>query len=156
LLAHGVARRLLAIGLPPAVLFVSGEPSPTATALRSSAIHALDDDALIELMVRHGATAELRDPALAASVLPPLRPHLGVCDSSVDRARATAAAAAPVAPLDVPIVAFAGDSDPLAPPGAVSGWEHHTQQRFALHVLRGDHFFLRHDREQLLALLEAE
>jgi medium-chain acyl-[acyl-carrier-protein] hydrolase len=44
--------------------------------------------------------------------------------------------------LAIPITAFAGDKDDLAPPTQVENWREHTTARFSLHVMPGDHFFL--------------
>ena len=123
------------------------EPAPHLTQRPLVPTHELDDTALIELMLRHGAPVELRDRELSAGALRLLRADLAVCESFV---------AGEPEPLAVPIVAFAGDADPLAAVAAVAGWERHTRGRFAMHTLEGDHFFIRRSRDRLLALLQRE
>jgi len=66
----------------------------------------------------------------------------------------------PGAPLDVPIVGFAGLSDASVPPELMGGWDNHTSGGFQLHTAPGDHFFLHSSAAQvtriiLLDLLEA-
>jgi surfactin synthase thioesterase subunit len=59
-------------------------------------------------------------------------------------------------PLPVPIVAFAGASDPVALASLLPGWREHTTESFTTHTLPGDHFFL-HDRlPEMSALIEAD
>jgi surfactin synthase thioesterase subunit len=57
----------------------------------------------------------------------------------------------PGPPLDCPIMAFTGLSDPGVPRADVAQWAQHTTGAFALHTLPGDHFFLRSAQDRLLA-----
>lgn len=43
--------------------------------------------------------------------------------------------------LPVPLVAFAGDRDPLTGPDVMTGWQGYTDAGFRLHTLPGGHFF---------------
>jgi surfactin synthase thioesterase subunit len=55
--------------------------------------------------------------------------------------------------ISVPIVALAGDSDPIAPPKAMEGWARHTTAGFASHEFGGDHFYFRSDPELFRELI---
>ncbi|WP_277992057.1 thioesterase II family protein [Amycolatopsis sp. MtRt-6] len=46
----------------------------------------------------------------------------------------------PETPLDIPITAFAGRTDPVAGPELVEPWRSQTGAGFRLHVLDGGHF----------------
>ncbi len=59
-------------------------------------------------------------------------------------------------PLPMPIVAFAGAADPVAPVSRMHEWGRHTTAPFTLHTLPGGHFFL-HDRlPELSGVIEAD
>ncbi len=53
-------------------------------------------------------------------------------------------------PLPVPIIAYAGETDPVAPVTALAAWARHTTGGFELRPLPGGHFFL-HEQLDLLA-----
>lgn len=56
----------------------------------------------------------------------------------------------PGARVDWPITAFAGLEDSEAPPDDVGQWQEETTGEFALQLLPGGHFFLRHQERPLL------
>lgn len=56
-------------------------------------------------------------------------------------------------PLDCPIAAFAGHGDPLATKEQSAAWRAQTRGEFKLHVLPGDHFFIRSAGSLLLRYL---
>jgi surfactin synthase thioesterase subunit len=59
-------------------------------------------------------------------------------------------------PLPVPVTAFGGTADPVAPPSRLPAWREHTTAAFTLHTLPGGHFFL-HDRlPELSEVIEAD
>jgi surfactin synthase thioesterase subunit len=74
----------------------------------------------------------LAEPELMRALLPTLRADFSVVAT---------AGARPVSPLDVPIRAFAGTEDPVAPPARMHGWRAETSARFALDPIPGGHFF---------------
>jgi surfactin synthase thioesterase subunit len=148
LLAHGVARKLSARGLAPGLLLVSGEPAPHISRPEPTRpAHLMNDNELLELMAHHGARISRDAIGLISQELMVLRADLAVCHGfRPDGAE----------PLDCPIVAFAGSTDPLGPECDVAAWAEHTSARFAIRVLPGDHFFIRSERERLLDLVAAE
>jgi surfactin synthase thioesterase subunit len=56
----------------------------------------------------------------------------------------------PGRPLQCDVVALAGDGDHRAPVDGVSAWRLHTQGRFELGVLPGEHFFLLDQQDEVL------
>jgi len=62
----------------------------------------------------------------------------------------------PGAPLDCPITVFGGLEDPEVPYDTLPPWKEQTAKSFKLHMLPGDHFFLRSAQGMLLALLAAD
>ena len=74
----------------------------------------------------------LAEPELLEALLPTVRADLAVLTTATVR---------PVTPLDVPIRAFAGVADPVAPPALMDGWRAETSARFELDLIPGGHFF---------------
>jgi acyl transferase domain-containing protein/surfactin synthase thioesterase subunit len=60
------------------------------------------------------------------------------------------------ATLEVPITALAGIDDPFAPEAQVAHWRWHTRAHFVQHTFSGGRYFLKPERERLLALLGQE
>jgi surfactin synthase thioesterase subunit len=59
-------------------------------------------------------------------------------------------------PLPIPVVAFAGETDPVAPPSRMDGWHTHTDAGFTLHTLPGGHFYLNDQLPTLAELIEKD
>jgi medium-chain acyl-[acyl-carrier-protein] hydrolase len=78
-------------------------------------------------------------------VLPVLRADFAVCDSYQYYAEA---------PLECPITAFAGQADRGVPVEAIAGWSAQTSASFELHEFTGDHFFIRSQEREFLAVLD--
>jgi surfactin synthase thioesterase subunit len=74
----------------------------------------------------------LAEPEVMRALLPTLRADLTVITTATVR---------PVTPLDVPIRAFAGAEDLVAPPARMHGWQAETSARFELDTIPGGHFF---------------
>jgi surfactin synthase thioesterase subunit len=74
----------------------------------------------------------LAEPELVRALLPTLR---------ADLTALTTATVRPVTPLDVPIRAFSGTGDPVAPPDLMAGWRAETSAHFELDLIAGGHFF---------------
>jgi len=148
LLGYSVAQKLSARGLRPGLLMVSGEPAPHLPGPESTQpAHLLDDAGLLDAMARHGAPINPLASGLIAEELRVLRADLALCHNFRPQS---------AEPLGCRIVAFAGSTDPLGPEHDVAAWALHTCASFALHVLPGDHFFIRSEREALIDLVAAE
>jgi surfactin synthase thioesterase subunit len=135
-------------GPMPARLYVGGcRPPHLADPLAELA--ALPDEAFLERLVDLGDTpAEaVAVPELRELLLPMLR-------SDFQWLRSYAYHDEP--PLPTPIVAFAGSEDGVVAPEVMNGWERHTSAGFTLHLLPGDHLFLRAAATRLAELVTAD
>ncbi|KOX50641.1 thioesterase II family protein [Streptomyces sp. NRRL F-6492] len=145
LVAFEVAHRLRARGAGPASLVVSGRRAPHL--YRDDAVHRRSDDGLVaELKDLSGTDAGLLgDDEILRMILPAIRGDY--------RAVETYRLADGTAPLDCPVLALVGDSDPRVDVDEVRGWERHTTADFALAVLPGGHFYLVQEQAAVLAAL---
>jgi len=133
LVAYETARRMTAIGAPPALLLVSGRNGPTA-GLSHRPIHALADPRFLDAVERLGGTPDggLRDPEMLRIHLPPLRADVRLAETYTRP---------PGPPLDVPIAAFAGRWDRMTDDQGLIAWNRETTASFDLRILDGGHFF---------------
>jgi surfactin synthase thioesterase subunit len=145
LIAFELARRLRDGGRPaPVALFVSAHRAPHVPDPVPEAAHRSDDAELVAHLRGLQGTPEevLSNPELRAVVLPTIRADFAVCETYELE---------PSPPLDCPLVAYLpGDDDRITVEHA-RGWEQHTTGPFDLVRLRGGHFFLESDPEELLA-----
>ncbi|MEV7996190.1 alpha/beta fold hydrolase [Streptomyces sp. NPDC086077] len=129
-LAHALRR----CGLPePGHLFVGGRRAPRFP--DSTPIHRLDSATFLDAVLRlEGIPQEiLSEPGLIDLVLPTLRADFAVAETY----RYT-----PVEPLDCPITAFGGLSDPTTSSEQLAAWRDFTGGAFRQRMLPGDHFFV--------------
>jgi medium-chain acyl-[acyl-carrier-protein] hydrolase len=147
-IAFELARRLRDGGVPVAHLMVGARRAPHLPS-RMPSIHRLPDKAFLEALHRfYGTSLEhLRDPELAALVVPTLRGDITAAETHQH-------VAGP--PLDVPITVFAGRGDEAVQPEEVAGWRLHTRARYTEHWLDAGHLFIDTHRAELLALLGRE
>ena len=147
LLAFELVTQLAAsAGPPPARLFVSASRPPHFPLRRPPMRGASDADLLAEVMRLGGTPAavlECRELMLLA--LPTLRADFAVHETH--RSEAV---------VDVPITAFCGTADPEISADEMAAWGARTRAEFQLRVVNGDHFFLRTERDTLVALLVAD
>lgn len=122
-------------GVQPCRLIVSGARAPQLTRPREQ-LHRLSDDALIGRLRKMGGTlpALFDNPELRALMLRIVRADFELLEN---------AGSLPVAPLDCPIEAFGGSSDPFAEPESMEGWRFQTRGAFRRTLMPGDHFFFR-------------
>jgi surfactin synthase thioesterase subunit len=122
---------------------MAGPPDPYAGLSR------LGEEELVARLAGLGGMPEalLAEPELLDLVLPAVRADFAWLDGYRYR---------PEPPLPVPIVAFAGDADPVATPLDMRGWARHTSAGFSLRTEPGDHFFLHPRREPLAAAVRAD
>jgi acyl transferase domain-containing protein/acyl-CoA synthetase (AMP-forming)/AMP-acid ligase II/surfactin synthase thioesterase subunit len=132
LVAFELARELRRRGMPaPEALVVSGCGAPGRGGGR---LHLQPDDAFVrELEEAFGVPGQaLRDPGMAASLLPVLRADIALLETY-------APAAEP--PLAIPLLALGGTEDPLAPPQSVSAWRAQAAGPFRQRSFAGGHMF---------------
>lgn len=135
-------------GLSPAHLFVSGRRAPQLPD-PDHPIHCLPEAEFVEELRRLGGTPEavLQDADMLQLVLPVLRADFAMCETY---------AYAGWDPLDCPITGLGGWQDPKARYDELAAWHEQTQAGFRLHMLPGDHFYLRSARDPLLQILAQE
>lgn len=152
-IAFGLIRKLADQDLPPpAALVVAAHVPPDRTSGASRAI-GLSDPAFKEVLRAYGGMPGdlLDDDEFCAMALPVMRADFTLAVQQV-----------PLAPVDCPIIAYAGRQDATASPAAMDGWQRFTTDRFHLREFDGEHFFLRTAsgleralREDLSAVLPA-
>ncbi|WP_213454858.1 thioesterase II family protein [Rhizomonospora bruguierae] len=133
LCAFEVTRELLRIGGPPPVhLFVCGRPAPQHPLARSE-LAGLSPPELAAFLRRLEGTPEaiLSDHELLRWKQPLL-----VADFAVNECYTFE----PDTPLNIPITAVVGRSDPGAGEELMAAWKEQTTGGFALHLLDGGHF----------------
>ncbi len=142
LVAFEFVRQLTAAGGPtPTVLFVSASRPPHHHNRRPP-MRGASDEALLDEVRHLGGTPQsvLMSRELMALALPTLRADFAVHETHRSEAI-----------LDVPITAFCGDGDREVSVEDMRAWAERTEAPFKLHVLAGDHFFLRERPDRLLA-----
>lgn len=148
LVAFEFARRLAARGQGgPALLLLAGYRAPGAPAIE--AIHDLPEAAFRSALRRYGGTpaAVLTDDAVMQVFSPLLRADLAVTETWAYRSGP---------PLACPIVALAGDDDPVASIAMVERFAAETHAGFRLHTFSGGHFFVNTAREAVLGATRGE
>lgn len=132
-MAYEVARALRAQGRTgPAQMFVSGQPAPDIAWARP--LHALPDDEFQAEMIQLGGV----EPEIAAdddvmgSLVPIMRADFTLWERYTPP---------PDDPLDCPIIALGGISDPRAPVDAICEWRRYTTAWFTTRFFAGGHFY---------------
>lgn len=146
--AFELAARLQERGITAHRLFASGRRAPSLVR-EGERVHEADDAGVISAMQRLGGvdSALLEEPELVALILPSVRNDFRAVETY--RAR-------PVPPLDTPIVALTGDSDPTTSIEEARGWASHTTAEFALEIYPGGHFFLTEHLGSVVERIRAE
>jgi medium-chain acyl-[acyl-carrier-protein] hydrolase len=146
IVAFEVARRLRDRGRPaPAHLFVSGAFAPQLASAGAPLRFIEGDTVFLEAVAaKYGGVPKivLEQAELRASLVPALRADLSLTETYAYRA-------AP--PLDCPIAAYAGASDPIVPADGLAAWREQTAAGFSYRLFDGHHFYLNRARESLLA-----
>jgi surfactin synthase thioesterase subunit len=146
IIAFELAARLEHEGRMPSLVFASGTSSPTARDRERFAALRTDAELRAELQRLDGTPAPvLADPELMALMLPVLRADFQIAASYAGDARQT---------LRAPLVALGGSDDPTTTSLTIAGWSAQTRGEFAMHMLRGGHFFIHSEENALFALLE--
>jgi surfactin synthase thioesterase subunit len=147
IVAYEVARRLQSIGgAQPDHLFVSARAAPQLEN-RSEPLRFLDNDQFIDrLHQTYGAVPEAirNSTELQAVFLPILRADVELLETYME---------ADASPLNCPITAFGGASDPAITAAMLAGWQDRTGVGFVQHEFAGDHFFIHAEREAVMAAI---
>jgi medium-chain acyl-[acyl-carrier-protein] hydrolase len=142
LLAFELARELRRrYSLSPVHLFVSGYRAPQLPPSELPFSHLPDAD-FINRIRQYGGVPDLiaQNEELMEIFLPILRADLEMAETYVYREEP---------PLECPLTAFGGLSDPKVDREKIIAWDKHTSMGFSAHFFPGGHFFL-HDSEPLV------
>lgn len=134
LLSFEVVRRLYELKMPmPTHLFVSGRTSPQTEYKNPPLSHLADDDFLFVLQnVYKGIPTQISSEASLLKIfLPILKADFAILENYnyVEKL-----------PLPLPIIAIAGDRDPVVNEEQLGGWSQHTSSTFKRVMIPGDHF----------------
>ena len=142
LLAFELARELRRRhGMLPAHLFVSGYRAPQLPPPEPPFSH-LPDAEFIDRLRQYGGIPDLvvQNEELMDIFLPILRADFKMMEGYTYSEEP---------PLECPLTAFGGLSDPKIDREKIIAWNIHTSMRFSAHFFPGGHFFL-HDSEPLV------
>lgn len=123
--------------LPAFVLVMGSRPPHSSSAEVFAPLIDLPDEDFLDALERVGAiNSALRTSPMRPLFLPALRSDLRIITTYRPDA-----AARRRAPLPVPVVAWSGTHDPLAPPSLLSGWGDYTAFPRPVDAFDGGHFF---------------
>jgi acyl transferase domain-containing protein/surfactin synthase thioesterase subunit len=149
LLAFELARELRRQGLPlPKHLLVSGYRAPQLPDM-TLPIHRFPKPKFLEAVQAFQGMPQaiLRSPERLEPYLPQLRADFRLLETYIYTNEA---------PLDCPITAFGGNSDPIVSREALNQWHGQTSGAFKLQTFPGDHFFLQSDSQPLIEEIIAQ
>lgn len=142
-LAHTLKRMNCA---GPRHLFLAARRAPH-TPPTDTPIHKLPEPAFIEAIQRRYngiPAAVLQEPDLMALFLPVLRANFEMIETHTYEA---------ADPLECPITAFGGLSDPTVNSAAIAAWGELTSGPFEYFMFPGDHFFVQGNQPAILQIL---
>jgi surfactin synthase thioesterase subunit/glycosyltransferase involved in cell wall biosynthesis len=147
--AFELIRALRSQALPlPAALLVSGARAPQFRLNHTPPPEPTEQEFLAELRRLEGVPAELlQSPDALRIMLPVLRADARLYRNYIY---------APGEPLDIPIFAYGGDSDPNVRREHLEAWREQTGAQFKLRRFPGGHFFLQSSLESFLQALGAD
>lgn len=146
LVAYEVTRGLRGRNMPVVHLFCSGKGAPHR--LLRTVRHLGTDDELWADVARLSDTSSevLETVEMRALVLPSWRHDYWLAETYQP---------APGPPISCPITALIGEDDPEVDVAEATAWAATTTAPFRLQVFRGDHFYLRPRRPEVLAVIRA-
>jgi medium-chain acyl-[acyl-carrier-protein] hydrolase len=145
LVAFEVAHALVAQGIIPTHLFVSGCSTPELRAWDEPVYSLPDDQLIMQLRSLAGTPMPVLDnPMLLELLLPIIRADYAVFETYRYQPRP---------PLPVPITCLAGMQDPLVAQEHLPLWEAHTTSPSVIHRFPGGHFFLQDAVDDVLAII---
>lgn len=133
-LAFALIKRLAACGLPqPDCLIVAAHRPPDRTSNAAKAV-GLPDAEFKDVLRAYGGMPEelLDDQDFCEMALPVMRADFALAVQAVD-----------LAPVDCPIIAYAGTQDTAASAVDMAEWQRFTTGEFRLREFAGGHFFFR-------------
>jgi len=150
LIAFEIARQLRRTGGPsPTCLIVAGCHAPQVSTTHRPLYQLPTDEFLRVMNERYGGIprAVLEDSELLRVILPAMRADIEAFETY---------SYSQEPPLDLPICAFGGLADTLAPPPSVHAWCHQTSVSFTSHMFHGGHFFFHDTEREFFEVLSSE
>lgn len=147
--AYEVARRLSgADTVSPSCLIVSGRRAPGLAGNRRRLSALSDDEFLAEVARLNGIPPEvLSEPELLSMLLPALRADFELAETYRPL---------PGSRLDCPVISYLSTSDPETDYDGVLSWREMTSGEFTMRVFRGDHFYLKGGRPDVLSAVRED
>ena len=127
-------------------LFLSARAAPDLQD-DSNPLRFLDDGTFIDRLHRtYGAVPEAirRSAELREVFLPVLRADVELLETYAEGA---------FEPLNCPITALGGTSDPAISKAMLAGWQTRTSAVFTQHEFPGEHFYINSEREAVIATI---
>ena len=146
IIAFELARQLhQRYGVLPRHLFVVARRAPQLADPLPPMHRLAEADFIRQVRTRHQGLPDVivEDPELRAIYFPILRADLELLETY---------AYAPEAPLDCPLSVFGARADSI-PKDDLAAWRQQTTSRFTLHMIAGDHFFLKTSPGELLDIV---
>jgi medium-chain acyl-[acyl-carrier-protein] hydrolase len=148
LLGFEVIRHLRkAYGMEPLLFFAAGRNG--AHIPEATISYNLPDQQIMERLQDLNGTPQglMEHPEFKTLMMPALRADFAISETYVYAADA---------PLDCPIVALGGISDPETTTEGLDAWRQHTRSFFRLRLFPGEHFFLNTAKELMLQTMMEE
>jgi medium-chain acyl-[acyl-carrier-protein] hydrolase len=135
-------------GREPQTLFIAGRRAAQIARSEQVTYNLPRDEFIEELIKLDGTPKEVIEHAeLMELMIPLLRADFQLVQTYEY---------VPDTPLRCPIITYGGLQDYETPRDLLLPWKEQTSSRFALHMLPGDHFFIRSHQPRLLKLLGRE
>lgn len=144
-LAFEVTRALRRAGARmPMALMVSGRRGPRIPDRHAPLRHFPDHEFVRQIDARYGGIRHevFQHPDLMALLLPGLRASITALETHQFEDEP---------PLSCPLVALGGASDPMAPEADIDAWREETLGPFTSRTFPGDHFYLLHHPDPVIA-----
>jgi len=135
-------------GCEPEALFVGGRRAPQVASGEPVTYHLPKSEFIEDLIKLDGTPKEvIENDELMEMMIPLLRADFQLIQTYEYT---------PDTPLRCPISVYGGLQDCHVPRDLLLPWKEQTKSRFSLHMLPGDHFFLRSSQAQLLRSIARE
>jgi surfactin synthase thioesterase subunit len=135
-------------GCEPQALFVAGRRAPQAPNSEPVSYHLPKDEFIKKLIELDGTPKEvIEHEELMEMMIPLLRADFQLTQTYEYTADT---------PLGCPITSYGGLQDTHVPRDTLLPWREQTSSKFALHMLPGDHFFIRSSQGLLLGSIARE
>jgi surfactin synthase thioesterase subunit len=133
--------------IPLTQLIISGCQCPHIPRRKPPMHHLPKQEFLERLHEMNGTPPEvLKDKVLMALLEPTLRADIKLAETWKCSTRE---------PLNIPITAFSGLMDEVAPPPDMQDWKHYTNAQFSFYKLTGNHFFIHTSEEMLVRIISS-